>query len=299
MKKIVLLGASVLARKVLSRIAEETDFVVTGIVTAPKKFSISYSPTGVTNSLYSDLAAQGEELGVPSVLVEGSMNTPSLFALVESWKPDLFLVAGWYHHVPSSWRQLAPAYGFHASLLPRYRGGAPLVWALINGEHETGITLFRLDDGVDTGPVFGQRKIDILPEETIASLYPRVVDGAVDILDDFLRETSARNPRLNVQDERLSTVYPQRSPADGLIDWNQPGNFITRFVRAQTKPYPGAFTLIGERKLTIWEAKFEQDHPREISARGGAQEPQPPAGFRCLDGVIVPVDFDLEPVGVV
>jgi methionyl-tRNA formyltransferase len=81
------------------------------------------------------------------------MNEPGLFQTVTSWNPDAFLVAGWYHMIPKIWRNLAPAYGLHASLLPDYSGGAPLVWAMINGETKTGVTLFQMDDGVDSGPI--------------------------------------------------------------------------------------------------------------------------------------------------
>ena len=89
------------------------------------------------------------------------MRDPALLEKVACWKPEAFLVSGWYHMVPRKWRALAPAYGLHASLLPDYSGGAPLVWAMIKGEEKTGITLFQLGDGVDDGPILGQAETPI------------------------------------------------------------------------------------------------------------------------------------------
>ena len=84
--------------------------------------------------------------------------------------------------VPKSWREIAPAYGLHASLLPKYGGGAPLVWAIINGEKETGITPFQMDDGVDSGPIAGQIQEPIKTGDTIATLYARIEQSGVGVV---------------------------------------------------------------------------------------------------------------------
>jgi methionyl-tRNA formyltransferase len=113
-----------------------------GVVTAPRVFEVSYATTPIVNMRFSDLAALATDFGVPSLTMHRSLNEPGLLEIVKSWQPDMFLVAGWYQTVPRDWLEFAPAYGLHASLLPDYRGGAPLVWAIINGEEETGITFF-------------------------------------------------------------------------------------------------------------------------------------------------------------
>ena len=105
-----------------------------GVVTAPETFSISYRPAGVRNVLYADIESFAKDHSLRLATLKRSMNETGLLEIVEEWEPDLFLVAGWYHMIPRAWRAVAPAYGLHASLLPDYSGGAPLVWSMINGE---------------------------------------------------------------------------------------------------------------------------------------------------------------------
>jgi methionyl-tRNA formyltransferase len=149
-------------------------YPVTGVITAPRTFGVSYRPEGVTNVLHADLVTLAGSCHIPVRTLERSMNEASLFAAISEWQPGAFLVAGWYHMIPKAWRQLAPAYGLHASLLPDCSGGAPLVWAIINGETRTGITLFQMDGGVDSGPIAAQEEDPIFPDDTITSLYARI-----------------------------------------------------------------------------------------------------------------------------
>jgi methionyl-tRNA formyltransferase len=144
--------------------------------------------------------------------------------------------------------------GIHASLLPKYRGGAPLVWAIINGEKTTGVSLFYFDQGVDTGDVIAQKKIEISDTDDIRTVYEKATLAAVDVLRESLpliREGQA--PRIP-QDHANATIFPQRKPEDGLIDWTRTPDEIRNFIRAQTRPYPGAFTVLEGKKVTIWDA---------------------------------------------
>jgi len=154
--------------------------------------------------------------------------------------------------IPRKWRELAPAYGLHASLLPDYSGGAPLVWAMINGEKKTGITLFQMDEGVDSGPIAGQKEEPIHPDDTIATLYARIEERGLELLRGSLPQIASVTIKLQKQDENKRRVVPQRSPEDGQIDWTMDATYIDRFVRAQTKPYPGAFTTMDSKPLHIW-----------------------------------------------
>jgi methionyl-tRNA formyltransferase len=174
---------------------------------------------------------------------------------VSKWNPEAFLVVGWYHMIPKRWRELAPAYGLHASLLPDYSGGAPLVWAMINGESETGITLFKMDSGVDSGPVVGQKSEPIWNDDTIATLYERIESRGIELIERYLPLLASGSVKLKFQDESKRRVVPQRGPEDGLINWNEKAVKISRFIRAQTHPYPGAFTLLNGKKLHIWQAE--------------------------------------------
>jgi methionyl-tRNA formyltransferase len=177
---------------------------------------------------------------------------------------DIFVVAGWYHMVPRKWRDLAPAYGLHASLLPDYSGGAPLVWAIISGEKQTGITLFQFDGGVDSGLILSQKATAIRTEDTIATLYARIEQLGLDLLRENLPGLADGSARLIPQDESNRRIFPQRAPEDGIIDWNQSAWDLHNFIRAQTRPYPGAFTTWQNSKIHIWQAGVTDGH----SARG-------------------------------
>ena len=226
-----------------------------GIVTAPEKFSISYSSSRVANVLHADVVGFAHQKGIPVVKLRNNMLAPDLLNAVEAWQPSAFLVVGWYHMIPRQWREIAPAYGLHASLLPDYSGGAPLVWAMINGESKTGITFFQLDGGVDSGPIVGQSQTRIKSDDTIATLYFRIEQMGLDLVREHLLEIEAGTVRLEVQDESKRRFFPQRSPEDGLIDWRKRAGKIHDFVRAQTRPYPGAFTTWRGRKITIWSSR--------------------------------------------
>lgn len=254
---IVFIGASKFGKRCLEACAKVSSVRIVGVVTAPKTFKISYRPTGVTNVLHEDIASFADEQRLPVAILEDSMNNPALFDIVESWKPDAFIVAGWYHMVPKRWRDIAPAYGLHASLLPDYSGGAPLVWAMINGEAKTGITLFQMSDGVDSGPIAAQAEEPIYDDDTIATLYARIEERGVELLRATLPKMASGNLILRQQDESRRRLVPQRSPEDGCIDWGQDAAAIDRFIRAQTRPYPGAFSTLNGKPITIWSAQPE------------------------------------------
>ena len=161
--RIVFIGASSFGQKCLNHLIKQSGLDVVGVVSAKSQFSISYAENFVNNVNHADLSILCKNNNIPVMLIDDNgMKTEGLFESVRSFRPDAFIVAGWYHMIPRSWRNVAPAFGLHASLLPDYSGGAPLVWALINGESETGISFFKFDGGVDSGPIVGQKKIMIV-----------------------------------------------------------------------------------------------------------------------------------------
>jgi methionyl-tRNA formyltransferase len=249
---LVLIGSSKFSLRCLAACLKITHLNIVGVITAPQNFTISYRATGVNNVLHADLARLASEHAIPVWTLSNSMKDSGLFRKVMSWKPSAFLVVGWYHMIPRQWRELAPAYGLHASLLPDYRGGAPLVWAMINGEKKTGITFFQMDDGVDSGPIVGQKEEYIQHDDTIATLYDRIEERGLELVRDYLPQLASSLLKMQIQDETKSRFMPQRSPEDGLINWTMDATYIDRFVRAQTKPYPGAFTTLDSKPLHIW-----------------------------------------------
>ncbi|HZI93269.1 MAG TPA: methionyl-tRNA formyltransferase [Patescibacteria group bacterium] len=208
------------------------------------------------------------ERGIPLIKV-GDLNAEANIARVREIAPDLVLVIGWT-------RLLGPALlkmprlgcvGFHASLLPRYRGRAPVNWAIINGEKETGNTMFFLDEGVDTGDIIAQRRIPIAGHDDCATLYRKVANSAIGMLRENLPLLKhGRAPRM-AQDHSKATVMPKRSPEDGLIDWSKSSRQLYDWVRALTHPYPGAFSHLEGRRLFVWQAR---DAGSLVAAAGGA-----------------------------
>ena len=255
---IVFVGSSNFGLKCLQACLELPQIEITGVVTAPRIFPISYRPSGVTNVLHADLAEFAQTNAIPVLTMQRKMDEAGLLDLVKQWQPQAFLVAGWYHMIPKKWRDLAPAYGLYASLLPDYSGGAPLVWAMINGETKTGITLFQMDDGVDSGPIAGQKEEPIYADDTIASLYSRIEQNGLALVKEILPSMASGELQLERQDEGQRRIMRQRAPEDGLIDWNQEAQCIDRFVRAQTRPYPGAFSKLNGKQMHIWSAKVVQ-----------------------------------------
>lgn len=262
--RIVFLGSTVFGLRCLERLIGLSDCEVVGILTTPDVFTISYRPEGVRNVMYADFHPLAACEKIPIVVLRGPMTDPNVYSTIESWKPDLIVVAGWYHLVPKEIRSIAPAVGLHASLLPDYSGGAPLVWAIINGEDRTGITLFMLDDGVDSGGIIGQRDLPIYLNDTIATLYRRVEREGLALLEEHIPRISWNEAVTTVQDNSKRRVMPQRKPQDGLIDWNWSAWRLYNFIRAQSEPYPGVFTFLAGEKLTIWEAKLFDHHPRGV-----------------------------------
>jgi methionyl-tRNA formyltransferase len=227
---------------------------VAAVVTTPREFRISYASSPVVAVQYADLAVAAEKAGVPVIVVTGRM--ADYADVIEQFAPDFLLLAGWYYLIPSTIRRIAPrgCAGVHASRLPKYRGGAPINWALINGEEQTGITLFYLDDGVDTGDIIASTAIPIAFEDTCGTLYEKVIVETQVLLKRYLpmiaKDSAPRVP----QDERDATWFPQRFPEDGRISWSCSTLQMYNWVRALTRPYPGAFTFFEGRRIVVWKA---------------------------------------------
>lgn len=257
--RIVFIGASKFGLRCLEAMLPLPFSNIVGAVTVPQTFSISYRPQGVTNVLYADVKSFCDSKGISCLVMKQGMKDSGLLEQVQAFSPEIFIVSGWYHIIPKSWLDIAPAYGLHASLLPNYSGSAPLVWAMINGEKKTGITLFKFADRVDSGPIIGQKTTNINFDDTIATLYDRIESLGVQLLTEHLPLLNEGSAIHIPQDDSRRRIFPPRSPEDGSIDWLLSSEQIYNFIRAQTKPYPGAFALHGENKITIWRSRIADD----------------------------------------
>jgi methionyl-tRNA formyltransferase len=254
--RIIFIGASKFGLDCLKNINESQLYNLVGVITAPETFKISYRPEGVKNVLYANIESYCDKSKIDCFKIDQGMKDSALLEQVKNLAPDLFIVVGWYHMIPSSFMSIAPSYGLHASLLPDYSGGAPLVWAIINGEKKTGITFFQMAQGVDNGPIIGQLSTMISSEDTIASLYDRIESLGLKLLKEQLPRIVDGSTKLIIQDEKQRRIFPQRGPEDGKINWSLPAKKIYDFIRAQSKPYPGAFSLHRKDKITIWDSQI-------------------------------------------
>ena len=179
------------------------------------------------------------------------------YNLLADCQPDLVVVLGWSEILPERLLDLATigTVGTHAALLPHNRGSAPINWALIHGEKETGNTMMWLDKDVDSGDIVDQMAFPITPFDTCKTLYDQVADTNAAMLMKLLAELKAGNrPVLPIENETDEPILPRRRPKDGLVNWQQPAEKIYDFVRALTNPYPGAFTYLNGEKWLIWDA---------------------------------------------
>lgn len=203
-----------------------------------------------------DLTPFAYEAGIP-VLHVRQINLPDAVAWVRDKAPDLLLVVGWTQLVSPELLRVPKlaSLGFHASLLPKYRGRAPVNWAIINGETLTGNTMITLEPTADTGDVVAQRVISIRDEDTCKTIYEKVGQTEVEMLDEVLPLIRTGVLPRTKQDDTLATVMPKRRPEDGCIDWARSSRQVYNFVRALTDPYPGAFSFLNGEKIWLWEVR--------------------------------------------
>jgi methionyl-tRNA formyltransferase len=256
--RISFFGATKFSEYLLNKLLLLDYIEVVSVFYIPEMFSISYSSDQVKNSNYADLNSIAQLNNIPSYEVDSVPNKKiqDYESIINSQKLDVILVLGWYYMVPKSIRNLSKfgAWGIHASMLPNYAGGAPLVWAIIHGEKETGVTLFKLKDGVDDGDIILQKSFSIDDNDTIFEVYEKAQIISSTILEEVLSKIDKIT--FLPQDVSKIQVFPQRKPEDGEIDWSKSAKQIKDFIRAQSKPYPGAYTLIGNKKVIIWDANI-------------------------------------------
>lgn len=188
-----------------------------------------------------------------------NVNAPDAASWIRRLAPDLLLVVGWTQLLKPELLQVPrlACLGFHASLLPKYRGRAPVNWAILNGDTETGNTMIVLEPGADEGDLVSQRGIPITEQDDCATIYEKVSLTECEMLDEVLPLIrQGRMPRRK-QNSLEATVMPKRRPEDGLIDWRWTTRRLYNWVRALTHPYPGAFSYVCGRKIIIWKTRVE------------------------------------------
>lgn len=198
-----------------------------------------------------------------------SINGERAKSLLRDVDPDVVFVMAWPELLDAEALAI-PEEGYvgrHLSLLPKRRGRAPVAWALVHGLEETGVSLFWLDEGVDTGDLVAQRPVPIDRADEAADLHEKHTETTIEMLDDLLpRFEDGEYPATPQNHEEATYTHPRR-PDMGLIDWTNSATRLYDFVRAQSHPYPGAFTYHAMDKVTAWHARVH--HPTEVRAQAG------------------------------
>jgi methionyl-tRNA formyltransferase len=201
------------------------------------------------------------------------IKTPEALNVFTSHAADVVVVVAYGRILPDAFLKAFPkgAINVHFSLLPKYRGAAPVNWAIVNGEAETGVTTMQMDAGLDTGPILLQRKTAIQPAETAIDLMTRLADMGAELISETLQRIHEIIP--TAQEDQLATYAPIMRREDGLVDWGMPARDIALRIRG-FQPFPTTFTYAGRVKLTLWSAepapeRSETEVPgRIIAARG-------------------------------
>jgi len=238
---------------------------------------------------YRSLRQLAQDAAIPFVAFR-KVSEPQVERALRENPPDLLWVIGLSQLVPRPLIELARhgGVGFHPTLLPEGRGRAPVAWTILKGARAAA-NLFFLTDEPDAGDIITQREVPVLPDDYSADLIARTnLALAEAILELAPAIRSGRLPR-TPQDHSRATYYPKRTPADGLIDWSQSAADVYRLIRAAGRPYPGAFTFLEGRKLTIWRAQPAPALARPASAaakpaRTAAQSAQTGARFAPTPG---------------
>ncbi len=250
MASVFLLGGTDLTLRVANALLA-SGTKITGICYVGEQFQISYG--SVRNVRVADVPGWAASRSIPAIQFSSmsDLEQKARFHVAE-----VALAIGWYHMIPAKVRSIFPhgCLGLHASLLPRLRGAAPLNWAILSGAKKTGISLFQMEDGVDTGPLFAQQTVPIGDRTDVGDLVEASAVAACELIAKSLPLIVGGSLKARPQ-SGVPTYGLQRIPADGLINWRDSAEALDRLIRAVSRPYAGAFTGLEQKKLVIWKAR--------------------------------------------
>lgn len=205
-----------------------------------------------------------------AVYQPNKVKEPQFLNLMNELNPDAIIVAAFGQILPKALLDI-PKYGcinVHASLLPKYRGAAPIQYAILDGETETGISIMYMDEGIDTGDIILQEKLSIEPDETGGSLFEKMAALGASCLLTALDQIENNTANRIKQDHEQATYVKMISKDMGRLDFSQPAIKLERMVRG-LDPWPSAFTFLDGKTLKIWKAAVEEDDEATYAARPG------------------------------
>lgn len=247
--RIIFMGTPPFAMPALKAL-HESAHIITMVVTQPDR------PRGRGRKLSPPaVKTTALDLGYP-VLQPESIKTTEFNDLIAQQKPDFLVVIAFGRILPENVLAL-PRLGtinVHASLLPKYRGPAPIQWAVINGERETGVCTQLMEKELDTGDLLLSVRETIKPDDTAGDLHDRLAVKGATVLIDTLKGLAGKTIQPVSQDHSLATYAPMLTKEDGLINWNKPAESLESFIRGVT-PWPGAYTFLGDNRLKIFKSR--------------------------------------------
>jgi methionyl-tRNA formyltransferase len=258
--RILFFGYSEVGHACLSLLLERGDNVVA---------LITHEDNPNENIWFKTPALAAREKGVP-VHTPERVGTPEWMERIAAMRPDLILSVYYRNMIGMKVLGMAPlgAFNMHGSLLPAYRGRAPINWAVLHGESRIGMTLHRMVKEPDAGNIVDQEGVEIGPRDTAEQAFRKVLPCARRVLARQIDALLAGTAKETVQDVSKATYFTGRKPEDGRIDWSKSSAAIFNLVRAVTEPYPGAFADVGPARLMVWWAEMDS-----AAARGRAGRP--------------------------
>lgn len=258
---------------------------VLGVVTQPDR------PAGRSRQVQMSPVKQvALDAGIP-VFQPEKIRRPEAIEELRQWSPDVYVVAAFGQILPQTVLDIPPhgSVNIHASLLPRWRGAAPIQAAIRAGDTETGITIMKMDAGLDTGPILRQQAIPIAPDETGQSLHDKLAALGGNLLIETLPGYLSGEIQPQPQDDSLATLAPRIQKEEGHIDWTQPAVHIERTVRAFT-PWPGTYSLWNGKQLKIHSGEIGEGNLET----GRVAESRGRIAIGTGDGLFLPTRVQLE-----
>ncbi len=250
--RVVFMGTPDFAVPTLQQLVN-SEFSVVGVVCQPDR------PSGRGKKIqFGPVKTFAQAQNLPIVQPE-KMKAPTFLETLRSWNPDVIVVAAFGRILPPVILDFPPkgCLNVHGSLLPKYRGAAPIQWAVINGESQTGVTIMVMDVGMDTGAILEQAVVTISAEDTAGDVAARMAQVGGSLLVSTLQKWMAGTVAAQPQNELAATIAPILKKDDGLLDWSQPAKTLVNRIRGLS-PWPGGFTLVEGERWGIWKVQVEE-----------------------------------------
>lgn len=230
--------------------------------------------------IYLDDFAQKHDIDILKI---NNINDKEVMEALQKYDIDWLFIIGWSQIAKKDLLQKPHkgCIGMHPTLLPIGRGRASIPWAILKGLDKTGVTMFKLDEGVDTGDILGQVEVPITENEIATQLYKKINHAHIELIRKYYDDIVSDKLDARKQDDTLATYWEGRKPEDGEIKPTMTYKEVDCLIRAVNKPYPGAFYILDDKKIIVWKAEVASKKENEYC-------------FKISDGFINPIVFDIE-----